>query len=102
MVDLGSVSYYLGMTVTRERINRILRLGQVDYLEQVLRTYDIWDCKPVATPMDSALVAAATDYQCKSEFRLQCQSAVGSLTRRNERSCWPSPTNLSPNRYSIC
>lgn len=29
----------------------------------------MWDCKPVATPMDSALVAAATDYQCTSEFR---------------------------------
>ncbi len=39
----------------------------------------MWDCKPVATPMDSALVAAATDYQCTSEFRLQYQSAVGSL-----------------------
>lgn len=79
MGDLGSVSYYLRMTVTRERISCVLRLGQVGYLEQVLRTHGIWDCKPVATSMDSALVAPATDYQCTSEFRLQYQSAVGSL-----------------------
>jgi hypothetical protein len=27
MTDLGPYSYYLGMTITRDRINRILRLG---------------------------------------------------------------------------
>ncbi len=79
MVDLGSDSYYLGMTITRERTSRILRLGQFGYLEQVLQTHGMWNCKPVATPMDLSLVAAATDYQCTSEFRLQYQSAVGSL-----------------------
>ncbi len=79
MVDLGSVSYYLGMTVIPERTSRILRLGQVGYLEQVLQIHGIWNCKPVAIPMDLPLVAAATDYHCTSEFRLQYQSAVGSL-----------------------
>ncbi len=79
MVDLGSVSYYLRMTVTRERTSRILRLGQVGYLEQVLQTHGMWNCKPVATHMDLSLIAAATDYQFTSEFCLQYQSAVGSL-----------------------
>ena len=79
MIDLGSASYYLGMTVTQERTSRILRLGLIGYLDQVLQTHGMWNCKPVAAPMDSALVAAATDYQCTSEFRLQYQSAVGSL-----------------------
>jgi hypothetical protein len=27
MIDLGPYSYYLGITITRDRINRILRLG---------------------------------------------------------------------------
>lgn len=79
MVDLCSISYYLGMTVIRDCTNRILCLGQVGYLEQVLRTHGMWDSKPVATPIDSSLVAAATDYQCKNKFRLQYQSAVGLL-----------------------
>ena len=79
MVDLGSISYYLKLTVIQERTSRILRLGQVSYLEQVLQTNGMWNCKPVATPMDLSLVAAATDYQCTSKFRLQYQSTVGSL-----------------------
>ena len=32
MTDLGECRYYLGMTVTRDRANRILRLGQVGYI----------------------------------------------------------------------
>ena len=28
IVDLGPINYYLGMTITRDRVNRILRLGQ--------------------------------------------------------------------------
>ncbi len=67
------------MTVTRELTSRILRLGQVGYLEQVLQTYEMWNCKPVATPTDFSLFAAATDYQYTSEFCLQYQSEVGSL-----------------------
>ncbi len=70
MVDLGSASYYLGMTVTQDRTNHILRLEQVGYLQQVLRTHGMWDSKPVATPMDSSFVAAATDYQFANRFCL--------------------------------
>ena len=76
MIDLGSVSYYLGMTVTRERTGCILNLGQVSYLEQILQTMG---CKPVATPIDLSFVAAATHFQCKSGFCLKYQLEVGSL-----------------------
>ena len=79
IVDLSSVCYYLGMTVTRERTSRIFRLGSVGYLEQVLQTHRMWNCKPLATPIDLSFVAASTDYQCASEFCLQYQSAVGSF-----------------------
>jgi hypothetical protein len=34
--DLGLVNFYLGMTVTRDRINRTLRLSQQAYLAKVL------------------------------------------------------------------
>ncbi len=79
MVDLGSAAYYLAMTVTRDCTKRILRLGQLGYLEQVLRTHGMLDSKPVATPMDTSLIAATTDHPCTNKFRLQYQSAVGSL-----------------------
>ena len=32
ITDLGSYVYYLGIIVTRDRANRILRLGQTDYV----------------------------------------------------------------------
>jgi hypothetical protein len=35
MTDLGPIAFYLGMIVTRDRKNRILRLGQKSYLEEV-------------------------------------------------------------------
>ena len=43
MFNLGPINYYLGMTITRDRANRILRLGQQAYLEKVLRDHGMWD-----------------------------------------------------------
>jgi hypothetical protein len=37
MTDLEPIAFYLGMTVTRDRKNRILRLGQKSYLEEGIR-----------------------------------------------------------------
>ncbi len=68
MLDLDSATYYLGMTATRDRTNRILYLGQLGYLEQVLRMYGMLDSKHLATPMDTSLVAATTDHSCTNEF----------------------------------
>ncbi len=79
IVDLGSATYYLRMTVTRDCTNRILRLGQLGYLEQVLGTNRMLDSKPIATLIDTSLVAATIDHHCTNEFRLQYQSAVGPL-----------------------
>ena len=39
----------------------------------------MWECKPVATPMDGHLVASAPGYIAPDPFRLQYQSAIGSL-----------------------
>lgn len=82
MTDLGECTYYLGMTVTRDRQHRIIRLGQKAYLEKVLRDHEMWDCKFVATPMDAHthLTKAPDNYKAPEDFRLRYQSAVGSLT----------------------
>ena len=50
MVDLGPISYYLGISITRDRPNRILRLSQQAYLEKVLRDHGMWETNPVAQP----------------------------------------------------
>jgi len=81
MNDLGTCQYYLGMKVTRDRANRILRLGQQTYTEKILRDFGMADCKPAASPMDTSLnLSPAEDgYQAPLEIKRWYQGAVGSL-----------------------
>ena len=81
MTDLGPCSYYLGMTVNRDRQNRIIRLGQEAYIERFLKQHGMWDCNSIATPMEtsSKLMPAEDGYEAPAEYRKKYQSAVGSL-----------------------
>jgi len=53
MTDLGPCTYYLGMSVRRDRPTRSLRLYQKGYIRKVLREFNIWECKLVLTPIDT-------------------------------------------------
>jgi hypothetical protein len=44
MTDLGPCSYHLGMTVNRDRQNRIIRQGQEAYDKRFLKQYSIQNC----------------------------------------------------------
>jgi transposase InsO family protein len=82
MSDLGAVNFYLGMTVTRDRPNRTLYLGQQSYITKVLRDFGMEDCKPAVTPMDtngSNLVPAPKDYQASPFEIKEYQKLIGSL-----------------------
>ena len=81
MTNLRPVSYYLGMKITRDRPNRVIRLSQSGYVEQVLKDHGMWEIKPVSTPMEttSRSEKAADNYQAPAELRQKYQSAVGSL-----------------------
>jgi hypothetical protein len=81
MKDLGPCQYYLGMKITRDRANRILRLGQRTYAEKILRDFGMADCKPAATPMDTSLniIAAENEYAPPSEVKRWYQGTIGAL-----------------------
>ena len=81
MSDLGRICYYLGMTVVRDRANRILRLGQSAYIERFLRHHGMWESKPQSTPMETSakLTPAEEGYTAPAELLKTYQSAVGSL-----------------------
>lgn len=81
MTDLGPCCYYLGMTVTRDRANRTLRLGQSAYIERFLRQHGMWESKPQSTPMETSArpVPAEDGYTVSAELLKTYQSAVGSL-----------------------
>ena len=81
ITDLGPYAYYLGITVTRDRPNYILRLKQAVYVEKVIKQFNIWEAAPKLTPMvtSSKLVPAKDNYIPTREFLKRYQSAVGSL-----------------------
>ena len=50
--DEGEVKEYLGCEVIRDRAARTGKMVQAGYAERVLRTFGMWDCNPVLTPLD--------------------------------------------------
>jgi hypothetical protein len=50
--DEGEVTEYLGCEIVRDRKAHTGQLIQAGYAERVLRVFNMWDCNPVATPMD--------------------------------------------------
>ena len=80
MTDLGPCTYYLGMTVTRDRANRILRLGQAGYVQKFVTEHGMWESKGTPTPMGTEKYQAAEeDFVATEASRTAYQSAVGSL-----------------------
>ena len=69
MSDLGLCKFYFGMTVTRDWRKRILRLGQLAYLEKILLDHQMIDCKPAPTPIETQnLKVASADYQPEEQY----------------------------------
>jgi hypothetical protein len=48
---MGQVSWLLGMTMERDRGNRIIRIGQQQYVLDITERFNMVDCKPMGSPM---------------------------------------------------
>jgi hypothetical protein len=80
MTDLGPVAFYLGMSITRDRQNRTLRIGQQAYLSEAIRNAGVWDAICATTPMESTRLEPAEDgYFAEPGFKALYQSHVGTL-----------------------
>jgi hypothetical protein len=80
MTDLGPCSQYLGMQITQNRQEKTLHMSQKIYLDKVLCTFGMADCKPVSTPMAQGVsLVKETDKTATIEHVRRFQSAVGSL-----------------------
>jgi hypothetical protein len=80
MTDLGPCSYYLGMSIRRDRQNRILYLSQEAYIRKVIHQFGMDDCTPVSTPMDtSPLPENNPEYTCPLNLKIEYQRIIGSL-----------------------
>ncbi|CAI5462058.1 unnamed protein product [Closterium sp. Yama58-4] len=49
--DLGALTHYLGMAITRDRSARTITLSQSHYIGQILEKFDMAQAKPVSNPL---------------------------------------------------
>lgn len=81
MTDCGELEYCLGIRVKRYRQRRIISLDQEQFTEQVLRRFNMQDCKPVGTPLDPSikLTQATDDNPADTSLTTQYRQIIGSL-----------------------
>ncbi|KAL9815865.1 putative RNA-directed DNA polymerase [Arabidopsis thaliana] len=84
MKDLGPARKILGMEITRNREENILELSQRSYLQKVLKTFRMDECKPVKTPLAPHMkFVAATETEAEEQAdqmkSIPYANAVGSI-----------------------
>jgi len=85
MSDLGELTTYLGLEISRERSRRLLTLHQTKYIDKILHRHGMQDARSSLTPLDpnthlvSTPKATTTEPNAKSVDLELYQSAVGSL-----------------------
>jgi hypothetical protein len=79
--DLGPCEQFLGIRVIRDRQARTIHLVQDQYIEKVLKAFQMENSKPMSTPIAAGLVpllVLSTLEASTSDIR-EYQSAIGSL-----------------------
>ena len=81
MTDLGVLTSFIGVQVTRDRDRRTIRISQENYISRVLEDHGMGWCARVTTPIEGGtrLRKPAESYTAEPENRRRYQSVVGSL-----------------------
>uniref|UniRef100_A0ABD2XIF9 Reverse transcriptase Ty1/copia-type domain-containing protein n=1 Tax=Trichogramma kaykai TaxID=54128 RepID=A0ABD2XIF9_9HYME len=77
MKNLGEPSKYLGMEITRNRAERVMKLSQVEYTNKVLERFRMDESKPQSTPM---VTRSASQVETSPPYRPASSSST--LLRR--------------------
>ena len=79
MSDLGDAHHFLGLELIRDRKERIIKVRQARYAEDVLRRFNMEDSKPISTPMDPNARLTKSEEVVGADEKRWYRSAVGSL-----------------------
>jgi hypothetical protein len=84
MSDLGELHYCLGVEFERDRANHTITMSQSKYIEEVLKRFNMEECKPIGTPLDvnsKLLKLTKEEFQgIQEEMQgIPYKAAVGSL-----------------------
>ena len=81
---MGPVRRFLGINITRDKKAGILQLDQKDYIEALLKKFNMYECNGSTTPMDPGITlctAKPPKSQAETQFiaAIPYQNAVGIL-----------------------
>lgn len=80
MVDMGPISFYLGLKVERNRDNRTIKLSQPAYIDKVLNQFHLDKAKTVNTPMkEITLLQPRTEGEATAAEKERYQGMTGSI-----------------------
>jgi hypothetical protein len=84
MKDMGAATYVLGIKITRNRNLKLLYLDQENYLEKILRRFNMDKCKPLNTPISkgqylSKSMCPQNETEIQEMESIPYAQAVGSL-----------------------
>lgn len=75
MTDLQQIKLFLGIKVTRH--NNIITLDQSSYIKLILNKFNMQDCKPISTPLETKVNYEAL--QSEDTYNAPCKNLVGNL-----------------------
>lgn len=83
MKDLGPVKC-LGIYITRDGLHGMIELDQTEYIQSILRTFKMQECKIISTPMEiktslSEGTPRNKGSQANNQDQYPYQNAVGAL-----------------------
>jgi hypothetical protein len=77
--DLGEAKEFLGMRIIRDRSKKILTLDQEDYLEKVIKRFNVNGMKPAKTPMPQGYIPIISTEAPDPKTRTAFQQVIGSV-----------------------
>jgi hypothetical protein len=73
MKELGPVSEYVGMRITRDRPMRTLKIDLENYILRFLEEFGMSKCNPASTPADSNILLSQADCPSTEEGKTEMQ-----------------------------
>lgn len=77
LVDKGSVNHFLGLEVERNQSE--IKIGQKQFILDLLKQFNMNDCRKGLTPLDPGLQLKCTNEECVRSDKTLYQSLIGSL-----------------------
>lgn len=77
--DMGEATFYLGMSIERDRAARTIKLSQQRMTQDLVAKYAMGDCKPKSTPLTAGVVLSTSEGEPLDTDQFHYSSLVGSL-----------------------